>query len=173
MDEDNHFTFDKDGNIQNINGSKLAYDTTFDAMLPAEIANGNETIKITPEIAKQLAEKVNTIIDHLHTMKKEAENAYQEHDVAIQEVKAETYRQVGHTLFDQLTSEDVNTTLKDIAQSFDDKKNPLFYDPVAEETFINSLKNTISDLEDISGYLSQIGKDFKAKDKILAKWLKL
>ncbi|MGG0197992.1 lipase, partial [Bacillus licheniformis] len=135
--------------------------------------SGSGAIKVTPEVAKQLAQKVNAIIDDLRTMKREAENAYQEHDAEINDLKHDTYRQVGHGLYDKLTLEDVNNTLKNLAQSFDKKGNPLFYDVHAEKAYIASLKDTISDLEDISGYLAQIAKDFKSKDKMLANWLKL
>ncbi|MEC1023540.1 lipase family protein [Bacillus paralicheniformis] len=168
-----NFTFDEDGNIENINGEELVYDKNLKAKLPPEVASGSGAIKVTPEVAKQLTEKVNAIINDLRTMKKEAENAYQEHDAAINDLKYDTYRQVGHGLYDQLTLDDVNNTLNDLAQSFDKKGNPLFYDVHAEKAYIASLQNTISDLEDISGYLAQIAKDFKSKDKMLANWLKL
>ena len=169
----NNFSFDEDGNIKNIDGDELVYDKNLKAMLPAEVASGSGAIKVTPEVAKQLAEKVNAIINDLRTMKREAENAYQEHDAAISDLKYDTYRQVGHGLYDQLTLDDVNNTLNDLAQSFDKKGNPLFYDVDAEAAYIASLQDTISDLEEISGYLAQIAKDFKSKDKMLANWLKL
>ncbi|MFT0801188.1 lipase [Bacillus swezeyi] len=168
-----NFTFDENGNIQNIEDDELVYDKNLKAMLPPEVTSNSGTIKVTPEVAKQLAEKVNAIINDLRTMKREAENAYQEHDDAINDLKHETYRQVGHGFYDQLTLDDVNNTLNDLAQSFDKKGNPLFYDVHAEKAYIASLQNTISDLEDISGYLAQIAKDFKSKDKMLANWLKL
>ena len=168
-----NFSFDENGNVQNIEGDELVYDKNLKAMLPPEVASGSGAIKVTPEVAKQLAQKVNAIIDDLRTMKREAENAYQEHDAEINDLKHDTYRQVGHGLYDKLTLEDVNNTLKNLAQSFDKKGNPLFYDVHAEKAYIASLKNTISDLEDISGYLAQIAKDFKSKDKMLANWLKL
>ncbi|WP_270574509.1 lipase [Bacillus glycinifermentans] len=161
----NNFSFDEDGNIKNIDGDELVYDKNLKA--------GSGAIKVTPEVAKQLAEKVNAIINDLRTMKREAENAYQEHDAAISDLKYDTYRQVGHGLYDQLTLGDVNNTLNDLAQSFDKKGNPLFYDVDAEAAYIASLQDTISDLEEISGYLAQIAKDFKSKDKMLANWLKL
>ncbi|KRT88299.1 lipase [Bacillus sp. GM2] len=170
---DSNFTFDEDGNVQNVEGDELVYDKNLKAMLPAEVASGSGAIKVTPEVAKQLAEKVNAIINDLRTMKREAENAYQEHDAAISDLKYDTYRQVGHGLYDQLTLDDVNNTLNDLAQSFDKKGNPLFYDVDAEAAYIASLQDTISDLEEISGYLAQIAKDFKSKDKMLANWLKL
>ncbi|MFB6497882.1 lipase family protein [Bacillus haynesii] len=169
----NNFTFDQDGNVQNIDGEELVYNKKFKAMLPPEVVSGSGAIKVTPEVAKQLAQKVNAIVDDLRTMKREAESAYQEHDAEINDLKHDTYRQVGHGLYDKLTLEDVNNTLKNLAQSFDKKGNPLFYDVHAEKAYIASLKNTISDLEDISGYLAQIAKDFKSKDKMLANWLKL
>ncbi|KRT94247.1 lipase [Bacillus glycinifermentans] len=168
-----NFAFDENGNIKNIDGNKLVYDKNLKAMLPAEVVSGSGAIKVTPEAAKQLAEKVNAIINDLRTMKREAENAYQEHDAAINDLKYDTYRQVGHGLYDQLTLDDVNNTLNDLAQSFDKKGNPLFYDVDAEAAYISSLQDTISDLEEISGYLAQIAKDFKSKDKMLARWLKL
>ena len=169
----NNFTFDKNGNVQNIEGDELVYDKNLKAMLPPEVASGSGAIKVTPEVAKQLAQKVNVMINDLRTMKREAENAYQEHDAAINDLKHDTYRQVGHGLYDKLTLEDVNNTLKNLAQSFDKKGNPLFYDVDAEAAYIASLQDTISDLEEISGYLAQIAKDFKSKDKMLANWLKL
>ncbi|MDR4956272.1 lipase [Bacillus sonorensis] len=169
----NNFTFDENGNVQNIEGDELVYDKNLKAMLPAEVASGSGAIKVTPEVAKQLAEKVNAIINDLRTMKREAENAYQEHDAAINDLKYDTYRLVGRGLYDQLSLEDVNNTLNDLAQSFDKKGNPLFYDVDAEAAYIASLQDTISDLEEISGYLGQIAKDFKSKDKMLARWLKL
>ena len=168
-----NFVFDEDGNVQNVEGDELVYDKNLKAMLPAEVVSGSGAIKVTPEVAKQLAEKVNAIINDLRTMKREAENAYQEHDAAISDLKYDTYRQVGHGLYDQLTLDDVNNTLNDLAQSFDKKGNPLFYDVDAEAAYIASLQDTISDLEEISGYLAQIAKDFKSKDKMLANWLKL
>ncbi|MCY7800876.1 lipase [Bacillus haynesii] len=169
----NNFAFDKNGNVQNIEGDELVYDKNLKAMLPPEVASGSGAIKVTPAVAKQLAQKVNAIINDLRTMKREAENAYQEHDAEINDLKHDTYRQVGHGLYDKLTLEDVNNTLKNLAKSFDKKGNPLFYDVHAEKAYIASLQNTISDLEDISGYLAQIAKDFKSKDKMLASWLKL
>ncbi|MEC1867935.1 lipase family protein [Bacillus paralicheniformis] len=169
----NNFSFDEDGNIKNIDGDELVYDKNLKAMLPPEVASGSGAIKVTPEVAKQLAQKVNAMINDLRTMKREAENAYQEHDAAISDLKYDTYRQVGHGLYDQLTLDDVNNTLNDLAQSFDKKGNPLFYDVDAEAAYIASLQDTISDLEEISGYLAQIAKDFKSKDKMLANWLKL
>lgn len=168
-----NFSFDENGNVQNIEGDELVYDKNLKAMLPPEVVSGSGAIKVTPEVAKQLAQKVNAMINDLRTMKREAENAYQEHDAAINDLKHYTYRQVGHGLYDKLTLDDVNNTLNNLAQSFDKKGNPLFYDVHAEKAYIASLKNTISDLEDISGYLAQIAKDFKSKDKMLANWLKL
>ncbi|MCY7781172.1 lipase [Bacillus haynesii] len=168
-----NFSFDENGNVQNIEGDELVYDKNLKAMLPPEVASASGTIKITPEVAKQLAQKVNAIVDDLRTMKREAENAYQEHDAAINDLKHDTYRQVGHGLYDKLTLDDVNNTLNNLAQSFDKKGNPLFYDVHAEKAYIASLKDTILDLEDISGYLAQMAKDFKSKDKMLANWLKL
>ncbi len=91
----NNFSFDEDGNIQNIDGEELVYDKNLKAMLPAEVASASGAIKVTPEVAKQLAEKVNAIINDLRTMKREAENTYQEHDAAINDLKYDTYRQVG------------------------------------------------------------------------------
>ncbi|MHB0831737.1 lipase family protein, partial [Bacillus licheniformis] len=102
----NNFTFDKNGNVQNIEGDELVYDKNLKAMLPPEVASGSGAIKVTPEVAKQLAQKVNAIIDDLRTMKREAENAYQEHDAEINDLKHDTYRQVGHGLYDKLTLED-------------------------------------------------------------------
>ncbi|MEC1428244.1 lipase, partial [Bacillus sonorensis] len=58
----NNFSFDEDGNVQNIEGDKLVYDKNLKAMLPPEVASGSGAIKVTPEVAKQLAEKVNAII---------------------------------------------------------------------------------------------------------------
>ncbi|MEC0486285.1 lipase, partial [Bacillus glycinifermentans] len=98
-----NFVFDEDGNVQNVEGDELVYDKNLKAMLPAEVVSGSGAIKVTPEVAKQLAEKVNAIINDLRTMKREAENAYQEHDAAISDLKYDTYRQVGHGLYDQLT----------------------------------------------------------------------
>ncbi|UIN47544.1 lipase [Bacillus licheniformis] len=168
-----NFSFDENGNVQNIEGDELVYDKNLKAMLPPEVASASGTIKITPEVAKQLAQKVNAIINDLRTMKREAENAYQEHDAEINDLKHDTYRQVGHGLYEKLTLDDVNNTLNNLAQSFDKKGNPLFYDVHAEKAYIASLQDTISDLEDISGYLAQMAKDFKSKDKMLANWLKL
>ncbi|MEC3606217.1 lipase, partial [Bacillus glycinifermentans] len=71
-----NFVFDEDGNVQNVEGDELVYDKNLKAMLPAEVVSGSGAIKVTPEVAKQLAEKVNAIINDLRTMKREAENAY-------------------------------------------------------------------------------------------------
>ncbi|MEC0493407.1 lipase, partial [Bacillus glycinifermentans] len=81
-----NFVFDEDGNVQNVEGDELVYDKNLKAMLPAEVVSGSGAIKVTPEVAKQLAEKVNAIINDLRTMKREAENAYQEHDAAISDL---------------------------------------------------------------------------------------
>ncbi|MEC0483393.1 lipase, partial [Bacillus glycinifermentans] len=54
---DSNFTFDEDGNVQNVEGDELVYDKNLKAMLPAEVASGSGAIKVTPEVAKQLAEK--------------------------------------------------------------------------------------------------------------------
>ncbi|MED1068572.1 lipase family protein, partial [Bacillus paralicheniformis] len=88
----NNFSFDENGNVQNIEGDELVYDKNLKAMLPPEVASGSGAIKVTPAVAKQLAQKVNVMINDLRTMKREAENAYQEHDAEINDLKHDTYR---------------------------------------------------------------------------------
>ncbi|MGN7341259.1 lipase family protein, partial [Bacillus paralicheniformis] len=53
-----NFTFDENGNVQNIEGDELVYDKNLKAMLPPEVASGSGAIKVTPAVAKQLAQKV-------------------------------------------------------------------------------------------------------------------
>ncbi|MCY9092281.1 lipase [Bacillus mojavensis] len=166
-----NFTFDENGNITNVNGDELVYDKNFNAMLPAGAIGGGDAIKVTPKSARKLAEKVDAMVEDLRTMKKEAQNAYQEHDEKIAELKTEFYGQVGHGFYDQLNSQDVTNTLEDIAQSYD--KGPIFYDTQAEQTFIDSLQAAITDLEEIGGFLNKIADDFEEKDQMLANWLRL
>jgi uncharacterized protein YukE len=166
-----NFTFDDNGNITNVNGDELVYDKNLNAMLPAGAIGGGDAIKVTPKSAKKLAEKVDAMVEDLRTMKKEAQNAYQEHDEKIAELKTEFYGQVGHGFYDQLNSQDVTNTLEDIAQSYD--KGPIFYDTQAEQTFIDSLQAAITDLEEIGGFLNKIADDFEEKDQMLANWLRL
>ncbi|WP_032796005.1 hypothetical protein, partial [Streptococcus sobrinus] len=80
------------------------------ALLPAGAIGSGDAIKVTPTNAKKLAEKVQAMTEDLRTMKKEAQNAYQEHDEKIAELKTEFYGQVGHGLFDQLQAQDVTNT---------------------------------------------------------------
>ncbi|MCY7905128.1 lipase [Bacillus inaquosorum] len=166
-----NFTFDENGNITNVNGDELVYDKNLNAMLPAGAIGGGDAIKVTPKSAKKLAEKVDAMVEDLRTMKKEAQNAYQEHDEKVAELKTEFYGQVGHGFYDQLNSQDVTNTLEDIAQSYD--KGPIFYDTQAEQTFIDSLQAAIADLEEIGGFLNKIADDFEEKDQMLANWLRL
>ncbi|MEW4970072.1 lipase [Bacillus stercoris] len=166
-----NFTFDENGNITNVNGDELVYDKNLNAMLPAGAIGGGDAIKVTPKSAKKLAEKVDAMVEDLRTMKKEAQNAYQEHDEKVAELKTEFYGQVGHGFYDQLNSQDVTNTLEDLAQSYD--KGPIFYDTQAEQSFIDSLQAAITDLEEIGGFLNKIADDFEEKDQMLANWLRL
>ncbi|WP_424160330.1 lipase [Bacillus amyloliquefaciens] len=166
-----NFMFDRNGNIANPNGDELVFDKNLGALLPAGAIGSGDAIKVTPAIAKKLAEKVQAMTEDLRTMKKEAQNAYQEHDEKIAELKTEFYGQVGHGLYDQLHAQDVANTLEDIAQSYD--KGPVFYDTQAEQAFIDSLQTAITDLEEIGGFLHTIADDFKEKDHMLANWLRL
>ncbi|MES5395621.1 lipase [Bacillus amyloliquefaciens] len=166
-----NFIFDRNGNITNPNGDELVFDKNLGALLPAGAIGSGDAIKVTPKNAKKLAEKVQAMTEDLRTMKKEAQNAYQEHDEKIAELKTEFYGQVGHGLFDQLQAQDVTNTIEDIAQSYD--KGPIFYDTQAEQSFIDSLQAAITDLEEIGGFLNKIADDFEEKDQMLANWLRL
>ncbi|MEC3659209.1 lipase [Bacillus velezensis] len=166
-----NFIFDRNGNITNPNGDELVFDKNLGALLPAGAIGSGDAIKVTPKNAKKLAEKVQAMTEDLRTMKKEAQNAYQEHDEKIAELKTEFYGQVGHSLFDQLQAQDVTNTIEDIAQSYD--KGPIFYDTQAEQAFIDSLQAAITDLEEIGGFLHKIADEFQEKDQMLANWLRL
>ncbi|WP_049627461.1 lipase [Bacillus sp. JFL15] len=165
-----NFIFDRNGNITNPNGDELVFDKNLGALLPAGAIGSGDAIKVTPKNAKKLAEKVQAMTEDLRTMKKEAQNAYQEHDEKIAELKTEFYGQVGHGLFDQLQAQDVTNTIEDIAQSYD--KGPIFYDTQAEQAFIDSLQAAITDLEEIGGFLHKIADKFQEKDQMLANWLR-
>ncbi|MEC3655155.1 lipase [Bacillus siamensis] len=165
-----NFIFDRNGNITNPNGDELVFDKNLGALLPAGAIGSGDAIKVTPKNAKKLAEKVQAMTEDLRTMKKEAQNAYQEHDEKIAELKTEFYGQVGHGLFDQLQAQDVTNTIEDIAQSYD--KGPIFYDTQAEQAFIDSLQTAITDLEEIGGFLHKIADEFQEKDQMLANWLR-
>ncbi|MGG0913556.1 lipase [Bacillus velezensis] len=165
-----NFIFDRNGNITNPNGDELVFDKNLGALLPAGAIGSADTIKVTPKNAKKLAEKVQAMTEDLRTMKKEAQNAYQEHDEKIAELKTEFYGQVGHGLFDQLQAQDVTNTIEDIAQSYD--KGPIFYDTQAEQAFIDSLQAAITDLEEIGGFLHKLADEFQEKDQMLANWLR-
>ncbi|MGY8612095.1 lipase [Bacillus velezensis] len=165
-----NFVFDRNGTIANPNGDELVFDKNLGALLPAGAIGSADTIKVTPTNAKKLAEKVQAMAEDLRTMKKEAQNAYQEHDEKIAELKTEFYGQVGHGLFDQLQAQDVTNTIEDIAQSYD--KGPIFYDTQAEQAFIDSLQAAITDLEEIGGFLHKIPDEFQEKDQMLANWLR-
>ncbi|OQV53418.1 lipase [Bacillus velezensis] len=165
-----NFVFDRNGTITNPNGDELVFDKNLGALLPAGAIGSADTIKVTPKNAKKLAEKVQAMTEDLRTMKKEAQNAYQEHDEKVAELKTEFYGQVGHGLFDQLQAQDVTNTIEDIAQSYD--KGPIFYDTQAEQAFIDSLQAAITDLEEIGGFLHKIADEFQEKDQMLANWLR-
>ncbi|MDK4202492.1 lipase [Bacillus sp. PW192] len=165
-----NFIFDRNGNITNPNGDELVFDKNLGALLPAGAIGSGDAIKVTPKNAKKLAEKVQAMTEDLRTMKKEAQNAYQEHDEKIAELKTEFYGQVGHGLFDQLQAQDVTNTIEDIAQSYD--KGPIFYDTQAEQAFIDFLQAAITDLEEIGGFLHKIADEFQEKDQMLANWLR-
>ncbi len=160
-----NFIFDENGNITNVNGDELVYDKNLNAMLPAGAIGGGDAIKVTPKSAKKLAEKVDAMVEDLRMMKKEAQNAYQEHDEKVAELKTEFHGQVGHGFYDQLNAQDVTNTLEDIAQSYD--KGPIFYDTQAEQSYIDSLQAAITDLEEIGGFLNKIADDFEEKIKCL------
>lgn len=162
--------FDRNGTIANPNGDELVFDKNLGALLPAGAIGSGDAIKVTPTNAKKLAEKVQAMTEDLRTMKKEAQNAYQEHDEKIAELKTEFYGQVGHGLFDQLQSQDVTNTIEDIALSYE--KGPIFYDTQAEQAFIDSLQAAITDLEEIGGFLHKIADEFQKKDQMLANWLR-
>ncbi|QOH67744.1 lipase [Bacillus amyloliquefaciens] len=165
-----NFVFDRNGTIANPNGDELVFDKNLGALLPAGAIGSGDAIKVTPTNAKKLAEKVQAMTEDLRTMKKEAQNAYQEHDEKIAELKTEFYGQVGHGLFDQLQAQDVTNTIEDIALSYE--KGPIFYDTQAEQAFIDSLQAAITDLEEIGGFLHKIADEFQKKDQMLANWLR-
>ncbi|BBA77786.1 MULTISPECIES: lipase [Bacillus] len=165
-----NFVFDRNGTIANPNGDELVFDKNLGALLPAGAIGSADTIKVTPTNAKKLAEKVQAMAEDLRTMKKEAQNAYQEHDEKIAELKTEFYGQVGHGLYDQLQAQDVTNTIEDIALSYE--KGPIFYDTQAEQAFIDSLQAAITDLEEIGGFLHKIADEFQEKDQMLANWLR-
>ncbi|KXZ17723.1 lipase [Bacillus nakamurai] len=165
-----NFIFDRNGNITNPNGDELVFDKNLGALLPAGAIGSGDAIKVTPKNAKKLAEKVQAMTEDLRTMKKEAQNAYQEHDEKIAELKTEFYGQVGHGMYDQLQAQDVTNTIEDIAPSYD--KGPIFYDTQAEQAFIDSLQAAITDLEEIGGFLHKIADEFQEKDQMLANWLR-
>ncbi|MEH7054807.1 lipase [Bacillus velezensis] len=165
-----NFVFDRNGTIANPNGDELVFDKNLGALLPAGAIGSADTIKVTPTNAKKLAEKVQAMAEDLRTMKKEAQNAYQEHDEKIAELKTEFYGQVGHGLYDQLQAQDVTNTIEDIALSY--VKGPIFYDTQAEQAFIDSLQAAITDLEEIGGFLHKIADEFQEKDQMLANWLR-
>ncbi|MGV6886179.1 lipase [Bacillus velezensis] len=166
-----NFIFDRNGNITNPNGDELVFEKNLGALLPAGAIGSGDAIKVTPKNAKKLAEKVQAMTEDLRTMKKEAQNAYQEHDEKVAELITEFYGQVGHGFYDQLNSQDVTNTIEDIAQSYD--KGPIFYDTQAEQSFIDSLQAAITDLEEIGCFLNKIADDFEEKDQMLANWLRL
>ncbi|WYF02799.1 lipase [Bacillus velezensis] len=165
-----NFVFDRNGTIANPNGDELVFDKNLGALLPAGAIGSGDAIKVTPTNAKKLAEKVQAMAEDLRTMKKEAQNAYQEHDEKIAELKTEFYGQVGYGLYDQLQAQDVTNTIEDIALSYD--KGPIFYDTQAEQAFIDSLQAAITDLEEIGGFLHKIADEFQEKDQMLANWLR-
>ncbi|MEG9461471.1 MAG: lipase [Bacillus amyloliquefaciens] len=165
-----NFIFDRNGTIANPNGDELVFDKNLGALLPAGAIGSGDAIKVTPTNAKKLAEKVQAMAEDLRTMKKEAQNAYQEHDEKVAELKTEFYGQVGHGLFDQLQAQDVTNTIEDIALSYE--KGPIFYDTQAEQAFIDSLQAAITDLEEIGGFLHKIADEFQKKDQMLANWLR-
>ncbi|WP_368222585.1 lipase [Bacillus velezensis] len=165
-----NFVFDRNGTIAYPNGDELVFDKNLGALLPAGAIGSGDAIKVTPTNAKKLAEKVQAMTEDLRTMKKEAQNAYQEHDEKIAELKTEFYGQVGHGLFDQLQAQDVTNTIEDIALSYE--KGPIFYDTQAEQAFIDSLQAAITDLEEIGGFLHKIADEFQKKDQMLANWLR-
>ncbi|WP_038456355.1 lipase [Bacillus velezensis] len=165
-----NFVFDRNGTIANPNGDELVFDKNLGALLPAGAIGSVDAIKVTPTNAKKLAEKVQAMTEDLRKMKKEAQNAYQEHDEKIAELKTEFYGQVGHGLFDQLQAQDVTNTIEDIALSYE--KGPIFYDTQAEQAFIDSLQAAITDLEEIGGFLHKIADEFQKKDQMLANWLR-
>ncbi|WP_422108600.1 lipase family protein [Bacillus amyloliquefaciens] len=165
-----NFVFDRNGTIANPNGDELVFDKNLGALLPAGAIGSGDAIKVTPTNAKKLAEKVQAMTEDLRTMKKEAQNAYQEHDEKIAELKTEFYGQVGHGLYDQLQAQDVTNTIEDIALSYD--KGPIFYDTQAEQAFIDSLQAAITDLEEIGRFLHKIADEFQEKDQMLANWLR-
>ncbi|ANB48091.1 MULTISPECIES: lipase [Bacillus] len=165
-----NFVFDRNGTIANPNGDELVFDKNLGALLPAGAIGSGDAIKVTPKNAKKLAEKVQAMTEDLRTMKKEAQNAYQEHDEKIAELKTEFYGQVGHGLYDQLQAQDVTNTIEDIALSYE--KGPIFYDTQAEQAFIDSLQAAITDLEEIGGFSHKIADEFQEKDQMLANWLR-
>lgn len=165
-----NFAFDNDGNISSINGDDLIYVKGWDAVLPAEVVGGSEAIKVTPSSARKLSEKVQHMVEDLQKIKKEAQNAYQEHDEKISELKVDLYGQVGHGFYDLLNEQDVNNALEEIALSLD--KGPIFYDVKTEQTYIDALNNAIRDLDDIGSFLNEIANKFEEKDNLLANWLR-
>lgn len=165
---DSNFKFDKNGNIQSVDGSKGVYNQNIESFSAYSGMNG-QTIKVDAKYAKELAKRLQAAIEDLKTKKQAIERFPHDHSKMVYDVKSICGKRLGE--FKDLEPSDVDKAVLFHAPYV--KDGAAFYDSEEQYQTEASLHYLIRDLEDISEFIVKMAEDLKDKDNELASWLRL
>lgn len=165
---ESNFTFDKNGHIKSVDGSKGVYNQNIESFSSYSGMNG-QTIKVDVKYAKELARRLQAAIEDLKTKKQAIEQFPHDHSKMIYDVKSICGKRLGE--FKDLDPSDVEKAILFHAPFVND--GAAFYDSEEQYQTEASLHYLIRDLEDISEFIVKMADDLKDKDNELARWLRL
>lgn len=165
---DANFKFDKNGNIQSVDGSNGVYNQNIESFSSYSGMNG-QTIKVDAKYAKELAKRLQAAIEDLKTKKQAIERFPHDHSKMVYDVKSICGKRLGE--FKDLDPSDVDKAVLFHAPYV--KDGATFYDSEEHYQTEASLHYLIRDLEDISEFIVKMAEDLKDKDDELASWLRL
>nr|MDH3084226.1 hypothetical protein [Bacillus subtilis] len=102
---DSNFTFDKNGNIQSVDGKKGVYNQNIESFSSFSGMNG-QTIKVDAKYAKELAKRLHATIEDLKTKKQAIERFPHDHSKMVYDVKSICGKRLGE--FKDLDPSDVD-----------------------------------------------------------------
>lgn len=166
---DSNFKFDKNGNIQSVDGRNGVYNQNIESFSSFSGMNG-QTIKVDEKYAKELAKRLQAAIEDLKTKKQVIERFPHDHSKMIYDVKSTCGKRLEE--FKDLAPGDVDDAVLFHARSVKDGV-AVFYDLEEHYQTEATLHYLIRDLEDINEFMVKMANDLKEKDGELANWLKV
>lgn len=170
---DNTFQFDQDGNAINPVTGEYLYHRNLERFVTGTPLSlkGSETIRLTPELAKQLAERAGQMYDAVSQMIQTTNQFQDEHNQMVLSLQKEFEAKLGSE-YSLLSSEDIREVLEELSVT---KANgiPTFYHPEEEDELILHLHKTKNDIQEIKEFLQAMAENFAERDQTLANWLKI